>query len=111
MIDQLKTKKRDVVGWFEPMVTAANKAWKALTLKRASVTDPLDEAITVLSAATPRLPSRSAPGPTPNAGNSNARPKSGSGHACRPRPMRGRKRPQMRAPPPPDPRLRLSQML
>ena len=49
MIDQLKTKKRDVVGWFEPMVTAANKAWKALTLKRSSVTDPLDEAITVLS--------------------------------------------------------------
>lgn len=49
MIDQLKTKKKDVVGWFAPMVDAAHDAWKALTSKRASVTDPLDEAITVLS--------------------------------------------------------------
>lgn len=49
MIDQLKTKKKDVQGWFAPMVDAAHAAWKALTSKRASVTDPLDEAITVLS--------------------------------------------------------------
>jgi FtsZ-interacting cell division protein YlmF len=49
MIDALKVKKRDVVGWFAPMVDAAHSAWKTLTAKRATLTDPLDEAITVLS--------------------------------------------------------------
>lgn len=49
MIDQLKVKKKDVEGWFAPMCDAAHKAWKTLTGKRASITDPLDEAIEALS--------------------------------------------------------------
>lgn len=49
MIDQLKTKRKDVVGWFQPMVDAAHKAWKTLTERRGGLTDPLDEALAILS--------------------------------------------------------------
>jgi len=41
MIDQLKQQIRQVEGFFAPMADAAHKAWKAITGKRASLTDPL----------------------------------------------------------------------
>ena len=49
MIDQLKTQIRQVEGFFAPMADAAHKAWKAITGKRASVTDPLIAAERTLS--------------------------------------------------------------
>lgn len=49
MIDAMKAKRKEVEGFFAPMVEAAHAAWKALTEKRRSYTDPLDEAVSALT--------------------------------------------------------------
>ena len=49
MIDAIKAKRKDVEGFFAPMAEKAHAAWKALTEKRRSLTDPLDEAAVALS--------------------------------------------------------------
>ena len=49
MIDELKRAQKNVVSFFEPMAQAANRAWKAITERRAGLTDPLQHATNVLS--------------------------------------------------------------
>ncbi|MCC6355414.1 MAG: hypothetical protein IT577_16105 [Verrucomicrobiae bacterium] len=50
IIDELKRQKKAVEGFFAPMVEKAHAAWKALTSKRGSLTDPIDQALVVLQA-------------------------------------------------------------
>jgi len=50
MLTTLKDQKRRIVDFFEADIQRAHAAWKGLTTKRASFVDPLDEAISNLSA-------------------------------------------------------------
>jgi len=50
MLETLKDQKRKIVEFFEADIARAHAAWKGLTTKRAGFVDPIDEAVTALSA-------------------------------------------------------------
>lgn len=50
IIDELKRQKKAVQGFFAPMRERAHAAWKAITSKEGGLTDPIDEALTIIQA-------------------------------------------------------------
>lgn len=50
MLEALKDQKRTIVEFFEADIARAHAAWKGLTTKRAGFVDPIDAAVTALSA-------------------------------------------------------------